>query len=487
MVGGGCIKYFAAVAELMILGGAEEVGANSCYLNFDGTGILIDAGLHPRERNSRAFPAVEALGQRVVDMVLLSHAHTDHLGGLPFVLRRYPHARTLMTYATRDLTHIMLHNNGKLLRGEIKHYFQKEALEFYNQEQIDMLRKTFEGVDYDSPILYQGPYGDGDVKIAFHWAGHILGSEGLSFEHKGLRVLHTGDVQFEHQKVIQKARLPRVHADVVITEATNCATDDLPSYAQETKRLGAFINRITGSGGSVLIPCFALGKLQEILARLHGLMRKGTIPHLPIYTGGMGTRVSKVYDEYCYTEPMRVPGFEISDIPQETLEWEGLHNSPFFKEPSIVVAASGMLSKRTMSYVLAKQWVKEPTFGIGFIGYQDPETPGYALLHSEKRKAFDFGGKSLTRVCEIERFRFSAHASIEGLVDFITDVKPKVVAIVHGEPDACDSLALALRQRLANVRVIIPSVGTSYRIDKNKPDLLNGQPAEAGQQTIHLG
>lgn len=449
----------------MFLGGAEEVGANSCYLNFDGTGLLIDAGLHPRERNGRAFPAFDALEQRPVDAVFVTHAHTDHLGGLPYALRRYPHARTFMTYATRDLTHIMLHNNGKLLRGEIKHHFPKDALEYYEREQLDLLRKTFEALDYDNPMMYQGISGNSEVKVALHWAGHILGSAGISFEHKGLRILHTGDVQFEHQMVIQRAKLPRTHADVVITEATNCASDDVPSYAEESKRLGLFINRITSGGGSVLIPCFALGKLQEILARIHSLMRRGSIPPLPIYTGGMGTQISKVYDQYCYTEPMKVPGFEISDIPQESLEWEGLHNSPFFSTPSIVIAASGMLTKRTMSFVLAKQWIKEPAFGIAFIGYQDPETPGYALLHSQKGKAFDLAGKPYTRVCEIERFRFSAHAALEGLVDYITDVRPSTVAIVHGEPDACDNLALSLRERMPGLRVIIPRVGVPYHID----------------------
>lgn len=468
-----------------MLGGADEVGANCCYLNLGGTGILIDAGLHPRQRNSRAFPALGALEHRPVDFLVVTHAHTDHLGGVPFVVRKYPHLRTLMSYATRDLTHVMLHNNGKLLRGEIQHYFKKEELEFYEREQIELLRKTFEAVSYDEPVELTGFKGQLPVKLGLHWAGHILGSAGVSIEYDGLRILHTGDVQFEHQSVIQRAKLPRNHADVVITEATNCATDNPIAYAAETKRLGAFINRITNAGGSVLIPCFALGKTQEILSRVYSLMRKGTISQMPIYTGGLGTAVSKVYDEYCYTEPMRVPGFEISDIPQERLEWEGLHSGPFFNTPSIVIAASGMLTKRTMSFVLAKHWFKHANFGIAFIGYQDPETPGHALLHSKKDEAFDFAGKSYVRTCEIERFKFSAHADLGGLVDYITDVRPSTVVIMHGEPDACNNLALSIRLRLPGVRVVIPRQGVSYAIGKNLDDWSNEQQEEVGRPFDH--
>lgn len=453
------------MAELLVLGGADEVGANCCYLNLGGTGILIDAGLHPRRRDADAFPRLEALNQRPADLLIVTHAHTDHLGGLPFVLRRFPHLKTVMSRATRDLTHVMMHNNGKLLRGEIKHHFRPEALEYYSREHIELLRATFEAVEYDSPMEFVGPSGNGTVSYTLHWAGHILGSAGVAIEHKGLRIIHTADVQFEHQAVIQKARLPRVHADVVITEATNCATDDPILYTAETKRLGAFINRITSNGGSVLIPCFALGKTQELLARIYGLMRRGTISALPVYTGGLGTAVSKVYDSFCYTEPMRVPGFEISDIPQEKLDWESLHNAAYFKEPSIVVAPSGMLTKRTMSFVLAKQWMLIPNFGIAFIGYQDPDTPGYALLLSQKNKAFDFGGKPVERSCEIDRFRFSAHASLEGIVDYVVDVRPHTVVIVHGEPDACNNLAKSLSLRMPGIRIIIPRVGAAYNLE----------------------
>ena len=446
----------------MVLGGAEEIGANCIYLELDGTGILIDAGLHPRRRDEGAFPDVEALEMRPVDLLAITHAHTDHLAGAPFVLRRFPHLRTVMSAATRDLSHIMLSNSSKLLRTDVRRTFSDDALSFYNSDQIELLRRSFEAMEYDAPLTFRGYSGRSDVQLQLHWAGHILGSAGVSVENQGFRIMHTADVQYDQQTVIRKARFPRVHADVLITEATNCATDRHNDFAGEAKKLAAFINTITSNNGSVLVPCFALGKQQEILAMLFELMKKGTIPSLPIYTGGMGVKINKLYDQYCYTEPVRRPGFEISDIPQERLRFDDLFTGAYMKHPSIVVAPSGMMNRGTMSYALATQWMTRPSFGIAFIGYQDPDTPGYQLLHSKPKTSFDFGGRSMSRSCKLERLRFSAHASLEGIVDYITDVRPSTLVIVHGETEACDLLALCVREQLPGTRVIIPRQGVSY-------------------------
>ena len=454
---------FCHVKEFTVLGGAEEIGANCFHYNLFGTGIVVDAGLHPRERGYRTFPELEYISGKPVDHLLITHAHSDHLGGVPYVLRRHPNVRICMTRATRDLSHVMLNNNGRLLRGEVTAHFTKEQLEYYQREQIQLVRSSFDAADYKEPFVITG-YSGQPVTAAFHWAGHILGSAGVVFESNGFRILHTADVQFQPQSIIKSAQLPRVHADVVVTEATNCASNFPIDYQGESQKLSRFITQISSQGGSVLIPCFALGKTQEIVSRLYQLMHQGSIPRLPIYTGGMATAISQVYDSYCYTEPFNRPGFKLADVPQEKLSWETLHTNEYLKSPGIVVASSGMVNKRTMSYVLAKYWMREPTFGIAFIGYQDPSTPGYQLLHSEKNKAFDFGGKEFKRLCAIESFRFSAHAAQEDLVGFITDCTPHTVVIVHGEREACEGLALALRMRMPGLRIIIPRIGITYNL-----------------------
>lgn len=197
---------------------------------------------------------------------------------------------------------------------------------------------------------------------------------------------------------------------------------------------------------------------------IHSLMRKGSIPHLPIYTAGMGRHISKIYDQYCYSDPMRQPGFEISDIPQERVTLDSVFTEKYFKTPSIVIAPSGMMNQGTLSYALATAWMTRPSFGIAVIGYQDPTSPGAQLMASQPGKAFEFGGRTMKRSCKLDRFRFSAHASLDGLIDFITDVKPSTLCIVHGESEACDHLALCAKERLPATRVIVPRHGQPYSL-----------------------
>lgn len=451
-----------------MLGGAEEIGANSCYLNLDGTGILIDAGLHPRDRTLSAFPSVEALEGRDTDVLLVTHAHADHLGALPYIMRRLPHIRPIMTHATRDISHVTLHNGARLLRGDISDHVPKEWLEFYDRNVIEQLRYAFEAVRYDEPLTFRGYKGQSDVTANFHWAGHILGSAGIALSCNGFSLLHTGDVQFENQTVVPKATLPRHHVDVLITEATNGSVESMPSIAEESKRLAAFINSISERNGSILIPCFALGKMQEVLVLLYGMMRRGSIPNLPIHTGGMGVKINKIYDQYCYSDPMRRPGFEVSDVPQEQIHRNDLLSGSYMKTPSIVLASSGMLHAGTISYSLARQWMMKPKYGIAFIGYQHPTTPGYELLNSKLKTPFDLAGTRASRSCAIERFRFSAHASREGLVSLAHDVRPNTVVIIHGEPDSCGDIAMEIRERLPGTRIIIPRLGVPYNLGTDR-------------------
>ena len=451
-------------ANCIILGGAEEIGANCCYLELDGTGVLIDAGLHPRDRSANAFPNIDLLEDYPADVLAITHAHTDHIGALPYVMRRLPYLRPIMTPATRDISHVVMQNGAKLLRTEIGRTFPAQWLEFFDKEVIEQLRYAFEALPYDDPLTFRGYSGGSNVTMTYHWSGHILGSASVALECNGLRILHTADVKFDDQVVLPKARLPRSHVDVLITECTNAAVETTPTFPDEAKRLAKYINGISQNNGSVLIPCFALGKLQEMIPLLYGLMRRGSIPHMPIYTGGIGVRINKIYDQYCYSDPMKRPGFEVSDIPQERLRRSELDTGGYFKQPSIVLAPSGMMNTGTMSHQLALQWMGLSNYGIAFVGYQDPTTPGYALMHSEMRKPFVFGAKNVSRTCQIERFRFSGHALREDLVALAVDTSPSTVVITHGDTEACERLALELHEQLPHARIIIPRIGTVYTL-----------------------
>lgn len=447
------------------LGGVEEIGANSCFLNLEGTGVLIDAGLHPRLRKERTFPIIYPIQNEETDYALLTHAHTDHVGGLPYMLKQFPHLKLIATRATRDILEVMLQNTGKLLRLNPPEDILSSDLDYYKPGNINEITAMVEAVVYNTPYEIQGRRGDVPIKTSFMNAGHILGSAGILLNINGKNIFHTGDVQFRNQAILSKAVFPKHHLDCLICESTNGRTeDDTPDYKQETHRLAAFINDISNNNGSILIPSFALGKTQEILAVLYNLMRKSAIPTLPIYSGGISKKLSNIYDRYCYDGGRVDKGFEVADIPQIPIDHEELMTGSYFKSPAIVVASSGMMNAGTTSYKLAMKWMQRTNFGIAFIGYQDDETPGYALLHSELKKNFQFGGQAMQRKCHIGKFRFSAHAKRSDILDFILNAAPKQLYLVHGDDDACSSLALAVMEHLPQTKVIIPILGKRYQL-----------------------
>lgn len=450
--------------ELLILGGSEEIGANCCYIKIQGVGLLIDSGLHPQKRNELAFPLIRHVEDKPTDALVITHAHSDHIGGIPYVLQALPHLRIVMTQPTRDLAEIMLRNSFKLLRKDNLTDFSQDVLALYNKETLQRLGMIFEGFRYRRPIRVFGKRTDKTVDVTLYPAGHILGAAGVLIESGGISVMHTGDVLFTGQSWLSGAELPTRHVDCLIIECTNGATDNVPSLADERRALAHYINAISNAGGSILIPAFALGKSQELLTMLYRMMRANEIPHLPLYTGGLCRKISRVYDVYCYAAPNINPGFEISDIPQIPLDYDKLLNDKYFTTPSIVLATSGMINPGTVSHTLAQRWFRHANFGIALIGYQQEDAPGYALLRSEKGRPFLFGASSHRRSCDVRHFRLSAHANRNDLLRYIADVRPKSLYLVHGDSEACEWIGRETMERLPQTKVCIPALGKPYAL-----------------------
>jgi Cft2 family RNA processing exonuclease len=341
---------------------------------------------------------------------------------------------------------------------------------------LDKFPVVFEGTLYNEPVTLKkrddkasnGSLSKTDseeLTLTFHDAGHIIGSAGALFEAGGTAIMHTGDVQFSRQALLAGASLPRHHLDCLIIECTNGADEHPHTYDEEKVRLAEFINHIINQNGSVMLPTFALGKTQEVLKIVSNLMNSGKIPKLPIFTGGMSKRISKIYDRYAHSVPRVEPGFQLTSIPLTYVKYETMMTAKFFNEPSIVVISSGMLNEGSPSYQLAQRWLGLRNFGIGVMGYQDPSTPGYALLQSERDVEFTMANKPVTRACELERFRFSAHARRDELLDYIFTTKPKHVFLVHGDPAATASMSAEIEANFPDMNVVIPRLGESYQIE----------------------
>ncbi len=448
----------------MALGGGREIGANSFYYGIDGHGLLVDAGLHPEKLGWEAFPKITALNGHPVDTLLVTHAHTDHLGAVPFVMQHHPNAEVYATSETIELSRIMLSNSASLLPKQ--HPAEViEALTNYTLIELPDVIAQFRPLDLGT----SQQFGDGRFKATYYTSGHILGAAGILIETDGQRIFHTGDTSLHAQRIVGGAALPDGPIDVLVSESTNGIVDAYLTHTREREleRLITTINETLAAEGSVLIPVFALGKLQEMLMMISDAMKAGRIPSVPVYSGGMGRRISDVYDQFPMSRSRTNPKDRVADIEQSELpRRDGLFSGKFFREPSIVLAASGMMQDGTPSYFLAQRWLRLAHFTICFVGYTDPRTPGYIVSHAEQGTRIKFGSmrRDVPVRCKIERFRFSAHARREELLEIVRRLRPKKVVLTHGDERAIAAFGELIVETFPETQVSAPEVGKWYSL-----------------------
>ena len=420
------------------LGGAGEIGANCYYLNIEGTGVLLDCGMHPQKKGLDALPNFDLIEDSPVDFVLISHAHMDHISSLPYLVQRHPYIRVISTPQTRAIAELTLHNSVSILKEQLG---EDDEIKIYSHEEIDLLIQSIDYRSYGEEFELKGCNGSRIIKVSFNDAGHILGSAGILIDTGDDKLFYTGDIKLSSQSLIDKARLPKTNVDILLLETTYGSTDTgtLLSWNMEAKRFASEANNIIGNGGSILIPVFSLGKHQEILSTIWRLMQKGTLTQTDIYTGGIGPRISRVYDYNRYTANMIDKEFELMNIPQKNL-YEVSNYEDFFKSPSIVLASSGMVLERTASFNLAQHWIKKYRSAIFTVGYMEESTPGYKIANAitgDNIKLSEYSEPEIVK-CDIKRFRFPSHALREELIEIVKKLNPDKVILVHGDPSAID-------------------------------------------------
>ncbi len=439
------------------LGGAQEIGANCYYLNLNGTGIILDCGIHPQKTGLESLPNFNLVNSLPLDYVLISHAHQDHLSALPFLIKRFPYLKIITTPQTRALAELTLHNSVSILKEQV----EDDSFEIYTHDEIDLLIKMFDYKSYKEVFEITGYKNREIIKIKFYDAGHILGSAGILIESKK-NIFYTGDINLTEQPLIKGADLPDTKIDILILETTYGATDSstLSSWDKEAERFASSINKILNKGGSVLIPVFSLGKTQEMLKTIWDLILKGKLVNADIYTGGLGTKINRAYDYNRYVVNMNDPEFELSSIPQKNL-YEVEDPNYFFKSPCIVLASSGMMIEGTASYRLAKRWIKQQNSAIYTVGYMDKSTPGFKFANAvkgERIKLSEFEKEEEIK-CTIEKFRFTAHSKREDLIEIVKRLKPEKVILVHGDADAINWIGASILKEFKSIKVYKAETG----------------------------
>jgi len=429
--------------EFLPLGGAGEIGANCYYLNINDIGIILDCGMHPQKTGLDSLPKFELLEDKPTDYILISHAHQDHLNALPFLIKKFPHLKIITTPQTRAVAELSLHNAISILKRQV----DESEFEIYSRNEVDLLIKSINYKSYNEKFILSSLNSNKEIEAEFFDAGHIIGSAGIMLSFNGRKIFFTGDINLSSQTILPGANLPSEKIDILITETTYGATDSsgLNNWEKEVERFSSSINKVINNGGSVLIPVFALGKLQEMLATIWLQMQRNKITNVDIYTGGIGNKINTVYDYNRYVVNRNETELILSDIPQKNLN-ELKDFDDLFKFPSIVLASSGMMVESTNSFMLAKRWLHKKDSAIFTVGYMDPSTPGSIISNARREDKIQLTerDKKIEVMCEIKNFRFSAHSKKEELVSLVGKLNPDKIVLIHGDKEAIDWMGASI-------------------------------------------
>ena len=438
---------------------AEEIGANCYLLEAAGVRVLLDAGMHPRESGVLASPDFSLLGDRGFDAMVLSHAHQDHVGCLPLAMRQAPGAPVFMTEATAGLSDVMLHNSVNVMMRQ-REELAAQDLPLFTHREVEKMSADWEIVRLGERL----DLGGGGLTAEFCDAGHILGSSGVLFEAEGRRIFYTGDVNFEDQTLMRGAKFPEKNIDVLVMETTrgDSPTPHGMTRRTEEDRFLATLQSALDEGGPVLLPVFALGKTQELLALLYEAKKRGALQgSFGLFVGGLSAKVTAVTDRLRGRAPRRHGDLKLAEcLPMEVVGGREIADLPV-RSRTVYAISSGMMTENTLSNILAPRILEDPRAHCMFVGYSDPRSPAGRLRAGKQgdEVLLDPRHRPVRRRCRLDEFTLSAHSTREGLLHYVERVQPKKLLLVHGDSPAVGWFAREVPKVSPQTEVILPAPG----------------------------
>ena len=448
-----------------------EIGANSYYLEAAGQRLVLDCGMHPKEEGEDALPNFRVLGDRALDAILISHSHLDHIGTLPVLMRRQPDARIFMTEGTAEIGNVLLHNSVNVMTRQ-REEIGVAIYPLFTHRETDRASDRWRGWPLRQPFTLAGerarPNETSGITVEFIDAGHVLGSAGVLLRAEGRTVFYSGDVNFDDQTIMQGAVFPESGIDVLIIETTR-GDSPLPegfTRVAEERRLADAIARAFTNDGCILMPVFALGKTQEVLALIYKFRREKLLGEFPIYIGGLSMKMTEIYDRRALTTRRHLPRLQLlEEVAPFVLNGQTIHDSPAVSG-RIYALSSGMMTPKTLSNIFARRVLENPRHAIFFVGYADPQSPA-GILKAARREdlvSLDPDEPAQPLRCHIEQFQFSAHASRESIVQYAKKLAPKKIVLVHGDPAAVEWTRAQLAADLPGSEVIVPTPGAEIEL-----------------------
>ena len=433
--------------EITFLGAAETVTGSRFLVKAGGATILVDCGLFQGEkrlrlRNWNRLP----FDPRDVDAVVLTHAHIDHAGFLPVLVREGFDGPIHCTAPTRDLCRIMLPDSGRIQEEDARYANEKgfskhrPALPLYTEADAERVLPLLKGVGFGEGIAV------GEVQVDFRPAGHILGAASARLRFEGKSLLFSGDLGSPGDVLLPDPEPPGEH-DWIVMESTYGDRDR--EEVDVVDALEAVVVQALDRGGMLLIPSFAVGRAQKLVYCLEQIFRRGDVERVPVYLDSpMAVDVTQLYETHCAFHTLsrnECAGiFGNVRLVRSTDESKALNGR---RGPMVIISASGMLTGgRILHHIRQRAPDRKNT--ILLPGYQAPGTRGAALADGADR--IKIHGKRVEIEAQVKQVDvFSAHADQRELLDWIgkAPAPPQSVFLVHGDPEASDALRRLIRDR----------------------------------------
>ena len=441
------------------------IGANSLYLEIGPFRIVIDAGMHPKYCGHRSIPEYRLIEDNSVDFVILTHCHLDHLGSLPILMRRQPRARIFSSVPSKTLAGRMLLNSCNVMKKQREELGVTE-LPLYLPGEVRDLEAKFSTFSFQRPRVFRS--GKEEIEVTFFSAGHVAGAAGVRLNFKHRKIFITGDVLFERQKTLPGANFPDEKMDTLVTETTRGITERLPntSRKEEVVRLILTIDQVIARGGIVLIPVFALGRMQEVLSIVDEARKRGRLRSCPIFCSGLGVDLAQFFDSISRkTGLVKFRKKVLTDLKVRSLP-RNFSPDSFLPDRGLFILSSGMMVEGTPSYLLASRIIDSNRNLICFVGYCDPDTPGGKLLSTQPGDRFNFETMDYSApvYARIEKFDLSGHADRSELLQFAQRCDPRAVVLTHGDTKAREWFADALSDLAGKIRILDATPLETYHV-----------------------
>ncbi|MGB1254091.1 MAG: MBL fold metallo-hydrolase RNA specificity domain-containing protein [Candidatus Promineifilaceae bacterium] len=469
--------------QLQFHGAVRTVTGSQHLLTVNGKRILLDCGLYQGKRKegierNRNLP----FDASSIDLMILSHAHIDHSGNIPNLVKSGYRGDIICTYATRDLCTIMLKDSAKIQESDARYVNRKlrkkglpaDAEPIYSQRDVMETLKLFLGMAYErTREVLPG------VHLTFFDAGHILGSAIVVLDiedyegKRDVRLVFSGDIGRPNRPILRDPSFVD-SADILLVESTY-GNREHKKDAIDDSELKIVIEEAVAKGGKIIVPAFAVGRTQELVYRIHRLRKAGELStEIPIFVDSPlainATSVYRLhpegYDEEIYDFMMNIRGsdpfgFERMNYTRTVEQSKAIND---INGPAVIISASGMAESGRILHHL-KNNVEDPRNTVLIVGWQAPHTLGRRIAEKQTDlRIFGQRYKRKAKVCTINGF--SGHADRSELLEWTGHLKnpPKHTFIVHGEEAAALDFAKALKTQQGHEHVVVPHLHQKFQV-----------------------